>query len=502
MDILEKLQQVLREAGTSKITKSAYDTAWVARLGELDQPLSNQSLNWLAENQLPDGSWGASAPLYYHDRIICTLAAMVALTRHGRRGQDRRQIERGQHALEKFSQGATRGLMADQAGPTMRFEMLMPTLLAEVESHNIIAHQDNNVLGRLTRQRRAKLAKLPKHAINRNGTLAFFAEMVGPYELQLLDVENLQEVNGSVAYSSAATAFFALYVHPDPAALAFLNKLAVNGGVPYTGPMNIFEHTRILWNTTLIGPLDDKTLALCAPSVEELKRSWNHHPQGSAATGVAAVGGLSLPDGDTTSMAYSALTHFGVPTGLESVLHYEESEHFRCFGLEVNPSISANAHILAALRLAGFEVGHSSVQKILRFLKQAQTGRSFWFDKWHLSPYYGTCHAIIASAGYADDLVTNAVEWIVNTQNEDGSWGFYAPSAEETAYCLQALAIWKRQGRNDEEVSTGILKQGAIWLEEHMDDPYPWLWIGKSLYCPELVVESAILSALMLVENI
>jgi hypothetical protein len=34
-----------------------------------------------------------------------------------------------------------------------------------------------------------------------------------------------------------------------------------------------------------------------------------------------------------------------------------------------------------------------------------------------------------------------------------------------------------------------------------MDEPYPWLWIGKSLYCPELVVESAILSALMLVEQ-
>ncbi|MGC1376089.1 MAG: hypothetical protein WA821_07705 [Anaerolineales bacterium] len=496
MDIRQKMQQVLRDAGLSKISRSAYDTAWIARLGELDQHLSQQALNWLCENQLSDGSWGASAPQNYHDRVICTLAAMVALTRRGRRSQDRRQIERGQNALEMLSKGATRGLMADAAGATIGFEMIMPTLLAEVESHNIITHQRDGVLERLTRQRAAKLAKLPDHMINRCVTLAFSSEMVGANGVNLLDVERLQEANGSVGQSPSATAFFALYVRPDPAALKFLNEISINGAGPNIHPIGNFEYVWVLWNAALTGTLSNEMLALCQPSLSELTRAW------SDKEGIGAVQGFSVLDGDTTAMAYDTMKRFGYSVDLAGVLHYEDDEYFRCYALEADPSLSANVHVFGALRQAGYEAQHPSVQKVLRFLKRAQTRHSFWFDKWHASPYYTTCHAIIAGAGYADELATTAVDWVLNTQNEDGSWGFYAPSAEETAYCLQALAVWKRQGKGDEEISTDILKRGADWLAEHMDEPYPWLWIGKSLYCPELVVESAILSALMLVEQI
>ena len=498
MDIREKIHQVLRETGSSKITRAAYDTSWIARLGELDRPLSNQALNWLSENQLDDGSWGAAKPLYYHDRIVSTLAAMAALTLQGRRSQDRRQIERGQRALEGLSKGATRGLMSDPAGATIAFEYIMPTLLAEVESHGILSHQDDSVLGRLTRQRTAKLSKLPKRTISRHVTMSFCAEMVGSHELLLLDVDNLQEANGSVAYSSAATAFFVINVRPDQAALTFLNKIAVNGGVPYCAPIDTFEHAWVLWNLALIGSLDNETLALCKPSLDFLEKFWSNKD------GIASIAELTTKDGDATSMSYHVLKHFGCDINVEGLLSYEENDHFRCFGLEANPSLSTNVHVLGALREAGFDVQHPTVQKVLLFLKQAQVGHPFWFDKWHASPYYTTCHAVIAATGYADELVKNAVEWILNTQNEDGSWGFYddTPSAEETAYCLQALAIWKRDGKGDEEIPADVFAHGANWLKAHMDDPYPWLWIGKSLYCPELVVESAILSALMLVEQL
>ena len=498
MDFREKMCQVIKDAGLSKISRSAYDTSWIARLGNLDWNLSSQALNWLAENQLPDGSWGANQPLYYHDRIICTLAAMAALTLQGRRAQDRRQIERGQRALEMLSHGATRGLMADPAGATIAFEFIMPTLLADVETHGLLSHQDDSVLGRLTRQRTAKLARLPQRTVNRYVTMAFCAEMVGPHELLLLDIDNLQETNGSVACSSAATAFFAIHVRPDPAALAFLNQVAVNGAGVNVYPIANFEYAWVLWNVALTECVDQKILALCQPSISALKDAW------SPSEGIGAVAGFSVPDGDTTAMTYDALKRFDCEVDMGGLLHYEEETHFRCYGIEANPSISANVHVLGALRQAQYNAEHDSVQKVLRFLKQAQAGHPYWLDKWHASPYYTTSHAIVAATGYVDELVTGAVEWILNTQNEDGSWGFYdnTPSAEETAYCLQALIIWKQYGSHDVEIPTDALQRGAAWLKEHMDDPYPWLWIGKSLYCPELVVESAILSALMLVESI
>jgi halimadienyl-diphosphate synthase len=40
------------------------------------------------------------------------------------------------------------------------------------------------------------------------------------------------------------------------------------------------------------------------------------------------------------------------------------------------------------------------------------------------------------------------------------------------------------------------LNIGRNWLEEHMDKPYPPLWIGKCLYSPTLVVRSAVIGAM------
>jgi halimadienyl-diphosphate synthase len=491
MNIRQLFCDVLNETGSSKITRSPYDTAWIARLGDLDKSLSDDALAWLCENQLSDGSWGAPAPLYYHDRVICTLAAMTALTRRGRRAQDRRQIAHGLESLETLNRGASRGLVADPAGATIGFEMIMPTLLAEAEKLQIITRQEDGILRQLSRQRQAKLATLPGRMINRYVSVAFSAEMAGEEGLSLLDVDRIQEANGSVAYSPSATAYFATFVRADPSALKFLRSIAVNGAVPYTAPIDVFEYAWILWNLSLTDSVDETSLALCQPHLNALMRLW------LPGKGIAAVGGLTLTDGDTTAMTFDVLNRFGRTVDWDGVKNYEQDDHFFCFGYEANPSISTNVHALGALRRAGFDVNHPSVQKVLRFLKKVQTSNSYWFDKWHSSPYYTTSHAIIESAGFANDMAVSAVDWILNTQNEDGSWGFYMPTAEETAYCLQALAIWRRNGGH---ILADVIKRGSAWLMDHIDDPYPMLWIGKSLYCPELVVESSILSALMLVE--
>jgi len=180
------------------------------------------------------------------------------------------------------------------------------------------------------------------------------------------------------------------------------------------------------------------------------------------------------------------------------LLSYENGDCFRCYPIESNPSISANIHILGALRQAGLGWDADPVQKILAFLRRAQTMRLFWFDKWHTSPYYSTTHAIIAASGYEDQMFDDAIYWILQTQNQDGSWGYYMPTAEETAYCLQALITWKRSGH---AVSMNTIRRGTAWLAEHADPPYPPLWIVKCLYSPVWLVRSAILSALLLVSQ-
>ncbi|KAL6987035.1 Gly-Xaa carboxypeptidase, partial [Sarracenia purpurea var. burkii] len=79
---VESVRSMLGSMEDGEISVSAYDTAWVAMVPNLDGsggPQFPSSLRWIAENQLPDGSWGDSSIFEPHDRIINTLACAVAL---------------------------------------------------------------------------------------------------------------------------------------------------------------------------------------------------------------------------------------------------------------------------------------------------------------------------------------------------------------------------------------------------------------------------------------
>jgi halimadienyl-diphosphate synthase len=252
-----KLCKLLMKMGPGHMLETAYDTAWAARLCELDKELSDRAMFWITENQLPDGSWGAAEPFYYHDRVICTLAAMTMLAKRGRRASDNRQITYGQEALERITAGATGGLLRDANGSTVGFEMIVPTLVAEAEALGILQRQGDRILGRLSKMRAAKLAKLNGQKINRYMTAAFSAEMAGPEAREMLDVDLLQEGNGSIAHSPSATAYFALSVNKgNPQAMAYLRQVSLpNGGIPNVAPFDIFEPAWILWNLSLSGDL-------------------------------------------------------------------------------------------------------------------------------------------------------------------------------------------------------------------------------------------------------
>ena len=56
--------ELLRDMSLGTMSNTAYDTAWVARLGDIDHDMSSHALEWIGENQLHDGSWGARNVYY------------------------------------------------------------------------------------------------------------------------------------------------------------------------------------------------------------------------------------------------------------------------------------------------------------------------------------------------------------------------------------------------------------------------------------------------------
>lgn len=82
MGLVNKIKSILSSLEDGEITISAYDTAWVALVEDVNAistPQFPSSLEWIAKNQLQDGSWGDSRLFSAHDRIINTLACVIAL---------------------------------------------------------------------------------------------------------------------------------------------------------------------------------------------------------------------------------------------------------------------------------------------------------------------------------------------------------------------------------------------------------------------------------------
>ncbi len=491
----EEIISLLSNLGPGRMSPSAYDTAWVARLGEVDANLSNRALDWLCEHQLPDGSWGAEQPFYYHDRVISTMAAMVVLACDGKRAKYQRQIEKGLLCLESITEGATKGLHADPNGATIGFELIVPTLVAEAESLGLIKQQGERILGRLANLRKIKLEKIRGIKIDRSVSLAFSAEMAGVDTQELLDADNLQEANGSVGHSPAASAYFAGYVKPgDASVLQYLRSiLSEDGSVPDLSPFEVYERAWVLWNIALIGDREISRELEFHRQLRYLQSGWD------AKAGIGLSIGYSVPDGDNTSVAFDLLAQFGYPVDMQGLLSFENDDHFRCYSLEADHSISVNIHALGALRRAGYEHTHPAVLKTIHFLRRRISRGMYWIDKWQISPYYTTAHAIIACTGFYDDLIRPSVQWILDTQNEEGSWGFYGPTAEETSYCIQALCLHQKHHSN---VPKEAIQKGYRWLNDNRNHPLHMFWIGKGLYAGEHVVRSSILSALELARRI
>jgi halimadienyl-diphosphate synthase len=509
MHLQTEIKDLIQELGASKIASTAYDTAIVARY--IDSDIGEKALNWLRQNQWADGSWGGRV-YYGHDRLVSTLAASVALKVNGNKNDEGR-IRAARLGFDR----AISCLAGDISGATVGFEMLAPWLLDTAKSLGLISRMSNigrrfpeeshdarrrsDTIAVLRQKREDKIAYLPDGMISRFTPTAFSAEMAGD-NVKLVDENNILEANGSVGCSPSATAYFVgMLDSKNTNARAHLGDVINgDGGVPVISEFQIFEISWGLWNLSLSSRDDVRDMT--QHHLDFLESAW------SPEIGLGFSPNYTPSDGDDTSLVYAVLNQYGRSVDVDPVLFYEVQDqdtggHFCCYHKETDISISANAHALEALQTAGFDEKHPSIQNILGYLKKAQVLDTFWYDKWHSSPYYGTSHVIIAGAKLPDlefhRLITNSISWIINTQMNNGAWGYYGiPTAEETAFCLQALFMWRRAGG---KVPDKVLKRGYNWLRRNMEPPYNRLWICKCLYNPVLITRSVILSALVLGEQ-
>jgi halimadienyl-diphosphate synthase len=178
---------------------------------------------------------------------------------------------------------------------------------------------------------------------------------------------------------------------------------------------------------------------------------------------------------------------------------------------ERHASLGVNVHVLhALLQVPGYPEPEQAVRNLLAYIEEDQRNDLYWYDKWHISPYYATSHVACVLADLPPSLFASTrpmldrtLDWLRQTQNADGSWGFYGqPTIEETAYAvvgLRALGVWSRRGNEDvrrAELGIRYINSCIGPQVEPSDELMPPLWIDKCLYAPRSIIRAAAMSAL------
>ncbi|MFI9825867.1 prenyltransferase [Streptomyces sp. NPDC052013] len=307
------------------------------------------------------------------------------------------------------------------------------------------------------------------------------------------------ERTGTVGCSPAATA---AWLHADqadaaqPRSVRYLERVSENyiGPMPVATPITEFERAWVL--------------ALLAEAGMEAQVPSDFLQMMSAAVGKEGVaGGAGLPpDADTTGATLYTLARYNIRLPVDSLAGYAGPSCFCTYPGERTASPTTNAHVLEALAVQGPTTDRTgwagrARNRVATWLREQQSPEGFWTDKWHASPYYATACCALAldrcDSQASDSAVKSAIDWVINTQRADGSWGRWHGTVEETAHAVRILLGTRSQTAGIAAMAAAL--RGCVFLKDTQDlTDHPPLWHDKDLYLPLAIVQASRLAALSL----
>lgn len=91
------------------------------------------------------------------------------------------------------------------------------------------------------------------------------------------------------------------------------------------------------------------------------------------------------------------------------------------------PTADVTARCLSFLAQIGMPLDHDTIERGLAYLRREQEADGSWFGRWGTNYIYGTWSALCAfnalGLNIEDDCVRRGVEFLLATQREDGGWG-------------------------------------------------------------------------------
>nr|A0A075FAK4.1 RecName: Full=Peregrinol diphosphate synthase CPS1, chloroplastic; AltName: Full=(+)-copalyl diphosphate synthase 1; Short=MvCPS1; Flags: Precursor [Marrubium vulgare]AIE77090.1 peregrinol diphosphate synthase [Marrubium vulgare] len=373
------VKNLLSTMDDGRINWSAYDTAWISLIKDFegrDCPQFPSTLERIAENQLPDGSWGDKDFDCSYDRIINTLACVVALTTWNVHPEiNQKGIRYLKENMRKLEETPT-VLM------TCAFEVVFPALLKK--ARNLGIHDlpyDMPIVKEICKIGDEKLARIPKKMMEKETTsLMYAAEGV-----ENLDWERLLKLrtpeNGSFLSSPAATVVAFMHTK-DEDCLRYIKYLLnkFNGGAPNVYPVDLWSR---LWATDRL-----QRLGISRYFESEIKDLLSYVHSYWTDIGVYCTRDSKYADIDDTSMGFRLLRVQGYNMDANVFKYFQKDDKFVCLGGQMNGSATAtyNLYRAAQYQFPGEQILEDARKFSQQFLQESIDTNNL-LDKWVISPH-------------------------------------------------------------------------------------------------------------------
>ncbi|KAG8375381.1 hypothetical protein BUALT_Bualt10G0094100 [Buddleja alternifolia] len=228
-DSIKYIKNMLSTFDDGRISVSPYDTAWVSLIKNIeghDTPQFPSSIEWIAQNQLPDGSWGDEQLFCPYDRLVNTLACVVALRSWNV------HADKSEKGISFIKENVGKLENANAEHMTCGFEVVFPALLQRAKSLGIDnLPYDAPVVREIYTVRDLKMKRIPKELMHKVPTSLLFS-LEGLEDLDWQKLLKLQSSDGSFLTSPSSTAF-AFMQTKDEKCFEFIKNTVekLNGGV-------------------------------------------------------------------------------------------------------------------------------------------------------------------------------------------------------------------------------------------------------------------------------
>ncbi|KAF8388021.1 hypothetical protein HHK36_026687 [Tetracentron sinense] len=374
-DIAKRVNSIRSMLGSmedGEISISAYDTAWVALVEDISgsgAPQFPSSLHWIVDNQLPDGSWGDPYIFSAHDRIINTLACVIALKSW------KIYPGRCEKGLYFIRENMSRLTNESSEHMPIGFEVAFPSLIEIARGLDLEIPDDSPFLQEIYAKRNLKLRRIPKDMMHLMPTTLLHS-LEGMPGLDWEKLLKLQCRDGSFLFSPSSTAF-ALMQTKDDKCLKYLKKAVerFSGGVPNVYPVDLFEH---IWAVDRL-----QRLGISRYFRSEIKECLNYVYRYWTEDGICWARNSPVHDIDDTAMGFRLLRLHGHDVSADAFRHFEKGGEFFCFAGQSNQAVTGifNLYRASQVLFPGEKILEEAKAFASKFLREKQASKQL-LDKW------------------------------------------------------------------------------------------------------------------------